>query len=283
VASSLSSAFTGRAETLALYAPLSFGPTIGGYASSDTVAVPAIGGQGAPVYATVGGNTTVSYANGISLTFAGAFAPGSIHIVACYAEGTRLRTDYGDIEVERLRVGDLLETISGAMRSIIWIGRRRVDCRRHASPPSVQPVHVAAGAVAANIPCRDLLLSPDHAVFLENTLIPIKRMVNGVTIRQLDRDTVDYFHVELDRHDVVYAEGLPAESYLDTGNRDTFSAAGAARTHGLVGRHATLIREAFACAPFALAGSAVDAARWRCGTTTGETSGGEKELHSQEV
>ena len=87
---------------------------------------------------------------------------------------------------------------------------------------------VRAQAFAENAPHRDLWLSPDHAVFVDGVLIPIRQLINGTTIEQVPVDKVSYYHVELPRHDVLFAEGLPAESYLDTGNRGTFANAGSA-------------------------------------------------------
>jgi hypothetical protein len=91
----------------------------------------------------------------------------------------------------------------------------------------VHPVRVRAGAFADGLPARDLLLSPDHAVFADGGLIPVRYLLNGVTVTQQAVREITYFHVELDRHDILFAEGLPAESYLDTGNRAAFENAGA--------------------------------------------------------
>ena len=84
------------------------------------------------------------------------------------------------------------------------------------------PIRIQAGAFAPNTPRRDLLLSPDHAVYVDGRLIPVRYLVNGASIAQVETDSVTYWHVELDRHDVILAEGLAAESYLDTGNRSVF-------------------------------------------------------------
>jgi hypothetical protein len=77
------------------------------------------------------------------------------------------------------------------------------------------------------MPHTDLLLSPDHAVFVDGRLICARQLINGTTIRQ-ERDwtAVEYFHVELDTHAILLAEGMPAESYLNTGNRGFFANAG---------------------------------------------------------
>jgi hypothetical protein len=72
-----------------------------------------------------------------------------------------------------------------------------------------------------------LLLSPDHSVFVEDVFIPIRHLVNDTTVVQIDVATVTHYHIELPRHDVVLAEGLPAETYLETGARFAFGTAAA--------------------------------------------------------
>jgi hypothetical protein len=62
-------------------------------------------------------------------------------------------------------------------------------------------------------------LSPLHAVFIDDVLVPALHLVNGATIIQEPQPAATYYHLELDRHDVILAEGMPAETYLDTGNR----------------------------------------------------------------
>jgi plastocyanin len=147
-------------------------------------------------------------------------------IVACFRAGTHIATPRGEVAVEDLRVGDLVLTISGQTQPIAWIGRRTLDCRRHPAPERVNPIRVAPHAFGENRPKRALLLSPDHSVFVEDVLIPIKFLVNGATIVQLDVASVTYYHLELPRHDVVLAEGLPTESYLETGGRSAFENGG---------------------------------------------------------
>ncbi|MEJ0019381.1 MAG: Hint domain-containing protein [Acetobacteraceae bacterium] len=93
------------------------------------------------------------------------------------------------------------------------------------------------------------MLSPDHALYIDGALIPVRYLVNGRQIRRLTRKTVTYWHVELDRHDVVLAEGLPVESYLDTGDRANFANGG--RVVALHPDFASRIWEAAGCAPAA--------------------------------
>jgi autotransporter passenger strand-loop-strand repeat protein len=145
----------------------------------------------------------------------------------CYCRGTRILTDRGEVPVEALRIGDLVATLSGALRPIRWIGHRRLEIGRHQAPPDVCPVRIAAGALADCVPARDLLVSPDHAMLVAGLLVPARLLLNGASVTREDSMRhVTYFHVELDTHDLLFAEGAPAESYLDTGNRDAFDNAG---------------------------------------------------------
>ena len=151
---------------------------------------------------------------------------GDYH-VACFASGTLILTTRGARPVERLAVGDAVVTAAGETRTIRWIGHRRIDGRRHPRPEAVMPIRIRAGAVAENKPARDLLVSPDHAVAIDGVLIAARRLVNGVSVLREDVARVTYWHVELDRHDLLLAEGLEAESYIEAGNRAAFENGGA--------------------------------------------------------
>ena len=139
--------------------------------------------------------------------------------LACFAAGTRIETPEGPVAVEDLAVGGTVVTLPGGSGRIVWTGSRAVDCTRHPRPEAVWPVRVSAGAFGPGMPARDLFLSPDHAVYVEDVLIPVKHLVNGDSIHQVPMEHVVYHHIELERHDVVLAEGLAAESYLDGSQR----------------------------------------------------------------
>ena len=142
---------------------------------------------------------------------------------ACYVAGTHIFTVHGDVRVEDLTIGERVLTRFAGLTTVKWIGARHINFRRHPNPQEVWPVRIAACAFAPGQPRRDLFLSPDHAVAVGDMLIPIRQLVNGASIRQeTGLPHVQYFHVELDRHDLLFAEGLEAESYLDTGNRGMF-------------------------------------------------------------
>jgi hypothetical protein len=142
---------------------------------------------------------------------------------ACFARGTGILTPAGYVPVENLVPGTHVVTIAGGVRAVRWLGWRAIDLVAHPRPDAVRPVRILANALGDGVPARELVLSPDHALFLEGRLVPVKLLVNGATIRRDARAlAVTYFHIELDRHDILLAENLAVESYLDTGNRQMF-------------------------------------------------------------
>jgi Hint domain len=124
--------------------------------------------------------------------------------VMCFCEGTRIRTPEGVAEVQDLRVGDRVVTGAGVTCEISWIGRRGYitsaifleDWER------LVPVRIEQGALGDGMPCNDLLISPDHAVCLENSLVPVRHLLNGDSIAYFDRpDAIRYFQLELPQHE----------------------------------------------------------------------------------
>jgi len=224
-------------------------------------------------------NTLLPQASEPALDTSDPFLPVIPFTFGCYVTGTRILTDDGEMAVETLRVGQQVVAVqlgdaskprqcSGentecasttTLHRIGWIGHRYIDLGRHRDPRLAQPIRIRRNAFADNVPRRDLLVSPDHALYLDGLLIPARLLRNDATIvRDAHLGSVRYFHLELDRHAILLAEGLPAESYLDTGNRGSFDNAG---TPLLL--HPDLAvgggqqrREALSCAPFA-----ADAAR----------------------
>jgi Hint domain/Matrixin/Peptidase M10 serralysin C terminal len=184
---------------------------------------------------------------------------GTFVTIACFASGTGIRTTRGDVAVEALRIGDVAHLADGDAQPIVWIGHRSIDCRRHPTPHKVWPVRISTGAFGPGKPERDLWLSPDHAILLDDVLIPIKHLIDGDAIVQVPVSDVTYYHVELPRHAALLAEGLPAESYLDTGERGSFANGGAAVR--LYPDFASRAREANGFAPLVVTGESVEAAR----------------------
>jgi fibronectin-binding autotransporter adhesin len=148
-------------------------------------------------------------------------------VAPCFVNGTLIRTERGDVPVELLAVGDRVVTLSGSLRPIRWIGYRDLDLTRHPAPRCVQPIVIRTHAFGGGIPNRDLFLSPEHAVLTDGGLVPVRLLVNGASIQRVsERRRVTYYHVELETHDILLAEGLAVESYLETGNRGMFANAG---------------------------------------------------------
>ncbi len=218
----------GSGERLDLAAPASFGGSVSGFLPGDTIFA-----AGAMTISVNGGQTVTLFdANQIqigTIALSSAIADGTLVdnngniTYACFAAGTHIATPRDSVPVEALRAGDTVMTAFGAQADVKWVGYRHVACNRHPRPGDVWPVRIVAGAFGPGRPARDLWLSPDHAVFTDGVLIPIRYLINGRTIRQERRAEVTYFHVELASHDVLLAEGLPCESYLDTGNRSAFA------------------------------------------------------------
>jgi hypothetical protein len=228
-------------------------------------------GDPTDIMITVSGTTGIGVTGGLTQAsfHLGDDGKGGLAIVACYAAGTRIATTRGEVAVEALTLDDQVLTAESGPSAIRWIGHRSIDLARHATPERVQPIRVRAGTFGEGLPRRDLVLSPDHAVFVEDVLIPIKHLVNGHSITRLSMQSVTYFHVELARHEIILAEGLPAESYLDTGDRTAFSEADAPLLHPVFGAEARdimLIHEALACAPLRITGPEVEQVRARLAT-----------------
>lgn len=235
--------------------------SVGAAGSAATLTVSTTSGN---TVATVSGNSSTETFVFAGTTIAGALSlvtsGGAVELVACFAEGTHIATAHGEVAVEALRVGDSVATVLGDGTSpIIWIGQREVDCARHPRPRQVWPVRIAAGAFGEGRPHTDLLLSPDHAVYVGEALIPVKHLINGRTIAQVPTDHVTYYHIELPQHDVVLAQGLPAESFLAMNDRSNY-----ANTQGpiaLFPDFSSRMWEAFGCAPLVVTGPELHAAR----------------------
>ena len=141
----------------------------------------------------------------------------------CFLRGTRIATLRGEVAVEDLRIGDLVMTTVNEARPVVWVGRLTVS-RVFANPLRVLPIRIEAGALGENLPARDLLISPDHALLLGGVLIQAGALVNGTTIRREQgvAEVFTYYHVELEDHALILAEGMPAETFVDNIDRMAF-------------------------------------------------------------
>ncbi len=190
----------------------------------------------------------------------------STPFTVCYALGTLIRTPHGDVPVETLRAGDLVLTASGEKRPVKWIGHANIDFRLMPNASPGQPIRIVTDAFGPGRPSQDLYLSAGHSVcvdLLGEVFILIGDLVNGSTIAQVGTDKIGYWHIELDSHDVLIANNLPAESYLAMGNRGGFSEAGGLPPAIAEGRDRT---HADFCRPVVRGGPTLDFVRSRLAT-----------------
>jgi O-antigen biosynthesis protein len=179
--------------------------------------------------------------------------------VACYCRGTHILTQSGDVRVEDLKIGDDVATRAGAFRPIKWIGKRSYSGRFAAGQKHILPICFKAGSLADNAPRRDLWISPHHAMYLEGVLIEAKDLVNDVSIVQAEHvESVEYFHIELDTHDVIIAEGALSETFVDDDSRGMFHNA---HEYSLLYPEQRHQHEVHYCAPRCDSGYEVEAAR----------------------
>ncbi len=185
-------------------------------------------------------NTNLTFAiddasrpGGATLT-SGSFALGTgpLHLSAngtglaltlCFLGGTMIATPQGETAVEELQAGDLVLTADGRSVPVRWIGINTV-ATRFADPHRNLPIRITAGALGENMPQRDLRLSPDHAVLLDGLLVQANALINDVTIfREPWMPALfRYYHVEVAAHDLILAEGMPAETFVDNVSRMSF-------------------------------------------------------------
>src|ERR1051325_1706582 len=139
---------------------------------------------------------------------------------SCFLKGTTIRTAEGDRKIEDLAVGDLLPTVFGGTRPIQWIARypfRRSNPAK-AWVRNVLPVRVSRSALGPDIPNADLYITQGHPLLIDGVLVPAGHLINGTTIMLYGADAVDeleFFHIKLEAHDVIYAEGAPCETLVE--------------------------------------------------------------------
>jgi len=138
----------------------------------------------------------------------------------CFLKGTTIRTIDGDRRIEDLAVGDLLPTVFGGTSAIQWVGRYRF---RKSDPAKswvtdILPIRVARSALGPDVPRADLYVSQTHALLIDEVLVAAGNLINGTTITRYDAhelDELEFHHIKLERHDVIYAEEAPCETLLN--------------------------------------------------------------------
>jgi T5SS/PEP-CTERM-associated repeat protein len=149
-------------------------------------------------------------------------AADTIVTLLCFVEATMIATETGEVKVEDLRTGDRVRCLMRGTAPVAWIGTGRALVTR-GRRNAATPVIVRKGALADNVPHRDLRITKGHALYLDGVLIPVEFLINHRSILWDDHaQEVSVYHVELAAHDVLLADGAPAESYRDDGNRWLF-------------------------------------------------------------
>lgn len=150
----------------------------------------------------------------------------SIHYalnIACYLQGTLIRTPAGEQAVEMLRAGDSVVTLDGSAKTVKWVGHRSYEAEFGAGEAFVRPVVFKAGSLGGGLPVRDLKVSPQHGMLIDGAMVPAAALVNGVSIvRDENPGDVSYFHIELEGHEAVFAEGAASETFVDHDSRAMF-------------------------------------------------------------
>ncbi|GBQ19609.1 tail fiber protein [Acetobacter cibinongensis] len=191
------------------------------------------GGDGRSNFALPNLSDTVIAGSGGSQVFGETYGKNSVTLqvsdAACFCKGSLIRTSKGDTPIEDIQIGDVVavyydNTINGAVRRVTWVGYSHTVVRSHLPDDQAgYPVRLLKDAIAGGIPYKDMLITPEHCLFLDGQFVPVRMLVNGRSIF-FDKSITSYtyYHIETEKHSVIMADGVMTESYLDTGNRSAF-------------------------------------------------------------
>ena len=193
-----------------------------------------VSGDEYAIFQSVGDPNTYFIPHSGELT--GHFAPGgatvsltgrltSTSAVNCFLEGTGIATDTGQTAVESLAPGDLIRTGDGRTIAVKWIGRQTVF-PLFGPAERLRPVRFAAGSLGDGLPHSDLTVTADHGMLVDGVICHAGAMVNGTTITRVPLselgESYTVYHVETESHEIILANGAPAETFIDNVSRRTF-------------------------------------------------------------
>jgi hypothetical protein len=190
--------------------------------SYDGVSIETTDGKEWNMYYDPGADSYIAYSTGEE----DGVIPDSFQVVGtpvCFTRNTLISTPTGSTLVQDLRIGDLILNHLGQAVPVKWIGRQRFH---PAFAGDKLPICIGQGALGNDLPLRDLYVSPGHALYIDNCLlIDAKALVNGTTITQVTQweGDVEYFHIETEHHEIILAEGAPAETFMDNVSRTCFN------------------------------------------------------------
>ncbi|WP_082783814.1 Hint domain-containing protein [Acetobacter malorum] len=201
------------------------------------------GANPTPTYGNNGNSVTFTLANGHTITlnipdvettgFAILNDGQGGTIITCFLAGSMIRTSTGAVAVENIQIGDEVVTFDwknnkDVTRAVVWAGKAHCTVRPELSDDAAGwPVRILKDAIADGVPYKDMLITSEHCLFFDGKFVPARMLVNGVSIfYDKSITSYDYYHVETEQHSVITADGMLTESYLDTGNRSSFSQEG---------------------------------------------------------
>lgn len=177
---------------------------------------------------------------------------------ASFCAGTRILTARGRVRVEKLRLNDTVMTLRDGPMPIRWIGQRIYGRYFARLNPHSVPIMIQRDAIDEGVPSRDVYISPLHNLFIDGILIPAEELLNGISITRCEEmDPIAYYSIELPVHAVVLADDLPAESYLDRGDRAMFVSTASIDSSEQEATQLPMV----ACAPIVQSGPTVDRVR----------------------
>ncbi len=145
-------------------------------------------------------------------------------VIPCFTPGVMISTDRGEVAVEALRVGDLVQTRDAGLQPIRWIGQRRLGLAELIVRPNLRPVQIGQGALGHGLPLRDTLVSPQHRMLIEGAapemlfgesevLVAATHLTALPRVAQILPAGVTYIHLLLERHEIICANGAWTESF----------------------------------------------------------------------
>ncbi|WP_051577468.1 Hint domain-containing protein [Komagataeibacter kakiaceti] len=237
------------------------GASINGFGAGDNIIVESNGATAtvsSVSYDDLFDTSTITFSNGDTLELNGAYQDtdpdasnylatvadenGVGTVLVCFLAGSMVRTAHGEIAIEDIRIGDeVLALCDGqqVFRPVSWVGRQVATVRPGPYPDEAgYPVRILKDAIAQGVPYKDMLITPEHCLFLEGRFIPVRMLVNNRSIYyDLGITSYTYYHLETACHSIITVDGVLTESHLDTGNRHGFRQAGP--VVGLPGRERT--------------------------------------------
>ena len=153
------------------------------------------------------------------------YASQDTNIVVCFVEGTLIATPAGEVRVEELRTGDRILNAGGEPVSVKWIGHQTVSTV-FGPAERLRPVRFAAGSLGDGLPHDDLTVTADHGMLVGGVICHAGALVNGTTITRVPLaemgESYTVYHIETEEHEIILANGAPAETFIDNVSRRVF-------------------------------------------------------------